>query len=75
MAGDKGEDVRYVFQALFFDIRECLSQITFRFNRDLQDNILLRGLPATTKAVMEKCDGKCKKACKRDKNPQMKDTK
>ena len=75
LAGEKGEDVRYVFQALFFDIRDCLSQISFRFNRDLQDNILLRGLPATTKAVMEKCDGKCKKGCKRDKNPQMKDTK
>ena len=74
LAGEHGEDVRYAFHSLFFDIRENLSQITFHFNRDLQDNILLRGLPTTTKQIMEKC-GKCKKGCKRDKNPQMKDTK
>ena len=75
LAEDTGEDVRYAFQALFFDIRECLSQITFRFNRDLQDNILLRGLPNVTKQVMEKCNCKGKKGCKRDKNSQMTDTK
>ena len=75
LAGEHGDEVRYAFQALFFDIRENLSQITFRFNRDLQDNILLRGLPATTKQIMEKCACKGKKGCKRDKNPQMKDTK
>ena len=74
LAGEHGEDVRYAFHALFYDIRENLSQIEFHFNRDLQDNVLLRGLPSTTKQIMEKC-GKCKKNCKRDKNPQMKDTK
>ncbi len=75
LAGEHGEDVRYAFHAIFFDIRENLSQISFRFNRDLQDNILLRGLPATTKQIMEKCNCKDKKACKRDKKPEMKDTK
>ena len=54
-------EVRFAFNALFFDIRENLSQITFRFNRDLSDNILLRGLPAMTKRVMS---GTTKCACK-----------
>ncbi len=57
-----GEEVRFAFHALFFDIRENLSQITFRFNRDLSDNILLRGLPAMTKRVMGD-PSKC--ACKK----------
>lgn len=63
LSGEHGDDVRFAFQAIFYDIRENLSEITFRFNRDLQDNILLRGLPSVTKQVMEKCN--CKgKACK-----------
>ena len=55
LEGKSGEDVRYAFHALFFDIRENLSQIHFHFNRDLSDNILLRGLPATTKRIMDGC--------------------
>ena len=68
--GEKGEEIRYVFHALFFDIRENLANIPFRFNRDLSDNILLRGLPTMTKKVMEGC------ACKpkQDKSRQMTDT-
>ena len=62
-----GEEVRFAFHALFFDIRENLSHIEFRFNRDLSDNILLRGLPAMTKRVMEGCV--CKS--KRDKTAQV----
>ncbi len=62
MKGKSGEEVQFAFRALFFDIRENLSQIAFQFNRDLSDNILLRGLPATTKKVMEQNDCKgCKK--------------
>ena len=70
--GKIGEEVRYIFNALFFDIRENLSKIEFHFNRDLSDNILLRGLPATTKKIMsgEHC---CKS--KRDKTPQVTDNK
>jgi len=63
MSGQYGEEVRYVFHAIFFDIRESLSQLNFRFNRDLSDNILLRGLPMMTKRIMDGCgvNGKCKK--------------
>ena len=63
LEGKSGEDVRYAFHSLFFDIRENLSQIHFHFNRDLSDNILLRGLPATTKRVMEGED--CAKNCQK----------
>ena len=60
--GEYGEEVRYIFHSIFFDIRENLSKITFHFNRDLSDNILLRGLPATTQRIMCGCEqGKKKK--------------
>ena len=60
--GKHGDEVRFIFHSIFFDIRESLSQLTFRFNRDLSDNILLRGLPMVTKRVMDGCgvSGKCK---------------
>ena len=62
IAGEKGKEVEYVFNAIFFDIRESLSQLTFHFNRDLSDNILLRGLPMMTKRIMCGCNanGVCK---------------
>ena len=63
LAGEYGDEVRYVFNAVFFDIRENLSNIEFKFNRDLSDNILLRGLPMVTKKIIE--GGSCGKACKR----------
>ena len=55
LSGKDGDEVRYAFNALFYDIRENLSHIAFRFNRDLSDNILLRGLPMMTKKVMTGC--------------------
>ena len=57
------DEITFVFHSLFYDIRECLSNITFHFNRDLSDNILLRGLPMMTKKIME--GGTCGKATKR----------
>ena len=62
LAGEHGDEVRFVFNAIFFDIRENLSRIAFKFNRDLSDNILLRGLPMMTKRIMSGCDcnGRCK---------------
>ena len=66
LQGKRGEEVQFAFHAIFFDIRESLSQITFHFNRDLSDNILLRGLPAVTKKVMQGCT--CGK--KQDRIPQ-----
>lgn len=68
--GKIGEEVSFVFNAVFFDIRENLSHLHFPFNRDLTDNILLRGLPLVTKRIMAgmRCDGACKKRKKKDTN-------
>ncbi len=63
VAGKSGEEVRFAFHAIFFDIRENLAGIAFSFNRDLTDNILLRGLPTVTERILagKACDGRCKK--------------
>ncbi len=58
-----GKEITFVFHSLFYDIRECLANIKFHFNRDLSDNILLRGLPMVTKNIMEGVS--CAKASKR----------
>ena len=54
----RGEEVKFVFNAMFFDIRESLANVRFYFNRDLTDNVLLRGLPMMTKRVMCGCTNK-----------------
>ncbi len=68
-AGDKcelveknAEEVGFAFRTLFADIRQSLSKIPMSFNRDLVDNVLLRGLPAETKRVMESSCKNCKKS-------------
>lgn len=62
---DHGNELRFLFNTLFFDIRERMSNIKFYFNRDLTDNILLKGLPLRTewlvfKQPCPKQKGKCK---------------
>lgn len=47
-----GEDLRFLFNTLFYDMRERMSGIKFGFNRDLTDNVLLRGLPRKTEEVV-----------------------
>ncbi len=63
------ESVEFAFKTLFFDIRANLCEIPFRFNRDLSDNILLRGLPMMTNRIMagEGCKG-CKKKKQNNEN-------
>ncbi|MBQ7369672.1 MAG: hypothetical protein IJW58_04725 [Clostridia bacterium] len=48
---EHGQDVEFIFHTLFYSIRENASKIKFHFNRDLTDNVLLRGLPAMTKRI------------------------
>lgn len=48
-----GEEIRFLFSALFYDMREALGNVTFYFNRDLTDNVILRGLPLETERVMK----------------------
>ncbi len=64
-AGEHAEKLRFIFHAIFFDIRESLSHLEFRFNRDLSDNILLRGLPTMTNRIMSGCDCNGKKRDKK----------
>ncbi len=61
-------DLQFVFHSIFYDIRENLSGIKFHFNRDLSDNILLRGLVMMTGRILsgQNCNG-CKKKEKREK--------
>ena len=55
-----GGEVSFAFQTLFTGIKENLSKIPMGFNRDLVDNVLLRGLPAETRRVATcACEG-CK---------------
>lgn len=55
LSGEHGDEVRFAFHAIFSDIRESMAGIRFPFNRDLADNVLLRGLPATTERIMNGC--------------------
>ena len=49
----KGEaELVFIFDSLFADMRRCLANIKFKFNHDLTDNIILRGIPLKTRAVM-----------------------
>ena len=49
----EGEEIHFLFDTLFFVLRENLAKIPFAFNRDLTDNIILLGLPAETARVMK----------------------
>ena len=49
---EHGEDIAFLFDTLFYGLREDLANIKFYFNRDLTDNVLLRGIPIETGRVM-----------------------
>lgn len=48
-----GDGVGFLFDTIFYSLRENLSKITFHFNRDLTDNVVLRGIPLETMRVMQ----------------------
>lgn len=51
-----GEELEFIFNTLFADMRNHLKEIKFYFNHDLTDNIILRGIPAKTRSLVY---GKC----------------
>lgn len=51
-----GEEIDFIFNTLFADMRYHLSNIKFHFNHDLTDNIILRGIPLKTRQLVY---GKC----------------
>ncbi len=59
LIAEHGEDLSFLFRTTFYAMRESLSGTEFSFNRDLTDNIILRGIPAETARVM-RCE-KCRK--------------
>ena len=66
-----GEDIAFCFKTVFYELAERFKAIPMAFNRDLIDNVLLRGIPQETKRVMERqtcqnCKGACKKKRKND---------
>lgn len=48
-----GGEIAFLFDTLFYSMRESLSKIGFAFNRDLTDNVILRGIPIETARVMK----------------------
>ena len=49
----KGEDeLVFIFDSLFADMRQNLANIKFKFNHDLTDNIILRGIPLKTRQLV-----------------------
>ena len=56
------QDLILVFSSVLSRIGELTSKINYKFNHDLIDNVLYRGLSAQTKRIMEK--EKCKNTSK-----------
>ncbi len=49
----RGEEIGFLFDTLFFSLREGLAGCKFSFNRDLTDNVVLLGIPAETQRVLK----------------------
>ena len=58
-----GEEINFLFNSLFADMRANLSQIKFHYNHDLTDNIILRGIPLKTRRLVY---GKCGEGKKKE---------
>lgn len=61
------EEIQFIFNSLFADMRYHLANIKFYFNHDLTDNIVLLGIPAKTRAIVY---GKCGTGKKEEKYEQ-----
>lgn len=58
----KGEqELKFVFDMIFAEMRRSLLNIKFYFNHDLTDNIILRGIPVKTRSIFYGDCGQCKK--------------
>ncbi len=60
---EHGEELNFLFDCLFADMRRRLANIKFYFNHDLTDNIILRGIPLKTRRLVY---GKCGSGKKND---------
>lgn len=48
------DEIYFIFNSLFADMQGRLKDIDFKFNHDLTDNIILRGIPLVTRKLCEK---------------------
>lgn len=53
---EHGEELKFILDNIFADMREGLCGIKFNFNHDLTDNIILRGIPLKSRRIFY---GKC----------------
>ena len=53
------DELTFLFDSLFADMRMRISKIDFGFNRDLTDNIILRGIPLKTRNILNIQHRKC----------------
>lgn len=56
-----GGDLDFAFADIFNGLRENFYKIKFKFNRDLLENVIVKGVPMKTKSVIEDV---LKRACK-----------
>ena len=59
---DKQSDLIVVFASVLSRVSELTKMLNYKFNHDLTDNVLLRGINVQTKNIME--NNKCKKTTK-----------
>ena len=59
---EKKQDLEFIFGGILSEIYRCAKNVSYNFNHDLTDNILLRGIFEQTKNVME--NKKCKTSIK-----------
>ena len=62
LVSEKRADLIMVFSAILSSINELTRQLNYKFNHDLTDNVLLRGINVQTKNIME--NNKCKNTTK-----------
>ena len=53
------EELKFIFDMLFAEMREAVSNIKFHYNHDLTDNIILRGIPLKSREVFYGKQGVC----------------
>jgi len=55
-----GSELKFIFDLLFTQMRNCLAGIKFYFNHDLIDNVILRGIPLKTRELFYGTRGECR---------------
>ena len=49
-----GKEISYVFSDIFACLKIAMQECKFYFNKDLIENVILRGIPAVTLKILKK---------------------